>query len=85
MLIHLSSSLEHMENFNKQKKYNIGGIKYMLSDLPQAPVVSIVDEKMFQISLSQAFMKVAEHVRPWVAIGFEEWIQAGRWWLMKVR
>jgi len=48
-------------------------------------LVSIVDEKMFQISLSQAFMKVAEHVRPWVAIGFEEWIQAGRWWLMKVR
>jgi hypothetical protein len=73
-----------MENFNKHIMADIGGIQDMLSNSPQAPVVSIVDEKMFQISLSQAFMKEAEMVRPWLATGLDEWIQAGRWWLMKV-
>ncbi|KAE9369869.1 hypothetical protein N431DRAFT_345022 [Stipitochalara longipes BDJ] len=78
-----NSSLERMETFNKGMMADIGGIQDMLANAPQAPVVSIIDEKVFQISLSQAFMKSAERTRPWLAIGFDEWIQAGRWWLMK--
>jgi hypothetical protein len=73
-----------MENFSKCMMADIGGIQDMLANSPQAPVVSIIDEKAFQISLSQAFMESAERVRPWLATGFDEWIQAGRWWLMKV-
>jgi hypothetical protein len=29
-------------------------------------------------------MKNAETLQPWSAIGADQWIQAGRWWLLKV-
>ena len=29
-------------------------------------------------------MKSAEISGPWAAIGIDQWIQAGRWWLLKV-
>ena len=30
-------------------------------------------------------MKEAERFRPWLNIGFDDWMQAGKWWLIKVR
>lgn len=37
-----------------------------------------------QLDLSLLFMAEAEANRPWLSIGIDAWIQAGRWWLMKV-
>jgi hypothetical protein len=48
------------------------------------PVVTIVKERFLQLSLSEKLMKNAERSRPWVLIGLDLWLQAGRWWLMKV-
>lgn len=73
-----------MESFNKQIKDDIDGIQELLVDSAQIPVISTVEGKAFQITLSQQFLREAERVRPWRAIGLDEWIQAGRWWLMKV-
>ena len=57
----------------------------MLANSPEPPVISMIeDEKTFQLSLSQAFMKEAERFRPWLNIGFDDWMQAGKWWLIKV-
>jgi len=56
-----------------------------IQDMIGAPKLSGVNHKGYQLLLSQAFMKEAEITRPWVAIGFNEWIQAARWWLMKAQ
>jgi hypothetical protein len=63
---------------------NIEGIQDLLAGSPETPIVSAVDGKVFQISLSQALMKEAERIRPWLTTGIDEWVKAGRWWLMKV-
>ena len=63
---------------------NIEGIQSLLAVSPETPIVSLVEGKIFQISLSQALMVEAERVRPWLTTGIDEWIQGGRWWLMKV-
>jgi hypothetical protein len=52
---------------------------------PTLPVVTIVKERFLQLSLSEKLMKNAECLRPWVLIGLDLWLQAGRWWLIKVR
>jgi hypothetical protein len=77
-----NSSLERVEKVNKDMTRDIEDIKGILSISIQAPVISSIDddgEKMFQISLSHAFMSNAEKKRPWLAIGFDEWLHAGRW------
>jgi hypothetical protein len=77
-----NSSLERVEKVNKDMTRDIEDIKGILSISIQAPVISSIDddgEKIFQISLSHAFMNNAEMKRPWLAIGFDEWFHAGRW------
>jgi len=50
------------------------------------PLVSATgDDEIFQVSLSAALMENAEEVlQPWNTIGADQWIQAGKWWLLKV-
>ena len=48
------------------------------------PSVSMVDNVTFRDSLGPALMKNAEVLQPWATIGADQWIQAGRWWLLKV-
>lgn len=77
-----NSSLERVEKVNKEMTRDIEGIKSILSISIEAPVISSIGgdgEKMFRISLSHAFMRNAEAKRPWLAIGFDEWLHAGRW------
>ncbi|KAH7370918.1 hypothetical protein BKA65DRAFT_26170 [Rhexocercosporidium sp. MPI-PUGE-AT-0058] len=49
------------------------------------PVVTIVKERFLQLSLSEKLMKNAECSKPWVLIGLDLWLQAGRWWLIKAQ
>jgi hypothetical protein len=66
-----------METFNKQMRDDMGGIQEMLGGSAQVPVVSTVEGKLSQITLSREFLKEAEHVRPWQATGLDEWIRLG--------
>lgn len=50
---------------------------------PPSPAVSVVDDELFKSSLSAAFIKNAEVSRPWSAIGVDQWIESGRWWLLR--
>lgn len=54
----------------------------------EQPTLSTIDAKTSKILILQfnaALMKMAEvGQRKWSSIGVDEWIQAGRWWLMKV-
>lgn len=47
------------------------------------PSVSAVDDELFKTSLSAAFMKSAEVTQPWSTIGVDQWIESGRWWLLR--
>jgi hypothetical protein len=51
----------------------------------ECPRLSGVTDMNYQILLSQAFMRESQVSRPWSAIGFDEWIQAARWWLLKAQ
>lgn len=51
----------------------------------KAPMVSAIgNDRLFAVSLTLELIKNAEVRRGWSAIGVDDWIQAGRWWLMKV-
>ncbi len=47
------------------------------------PTLSVVDDELFKASLSAAFMKSAEVTQPWSTIGVDQWIESGRWWLLR--
>ena len=65
---------------------NVDRIQDMINALPVSnPMLSAVEERRSQITLSQAFMKEAEKLRPWTAISFDDWLAAGRWWLLKAQ
>jgi hypothetical protein len=56
-----------------------------IQEMITTPKLSGISDKTYQLILSQAFMKQAEVLRPWTAIGFDEWIRAARWWLLKAQ
>lgn len=47
------------------------------------PSVSAIDDELFKTSLSAAFIKSAEVNQPWSTIGVDQWIESGRWWLLR--
>lgn len=47
------------------------------------PSVSAIDDELFKTSLSAAFMRSAEVTQPWSTIGVDQWIESGRWWLLR--
>ena len=50
---------------------------------PVIPSVSAIDDDIFKTSLSAALMKSAEATQPWSTIGLDQWIESGRWWLLR--
>jgi hypothetical protein len=90
-----SSSLARLESTTKVVDANIAEIKdYMRVSMDQQkdkfskpPAISMAtDEDMTCLFLINAgFMKHAEALGPWTAIGIDRWIQAGHWWLLKAQ
>ena len=64
---------------------DINKIQDLISALPMTPMLSAVNEKSSKVILSQRFLKEAERLRSWTAIGFDDWLGAGRWWLLKAQ
>ena len=50
---------------------------------PGIPTVSGVDDELFKTALTSAFMTSAEVNQPWSTIGVDQWIESGRWWLLR--
>ena len=53
------------------------------NEKPQVPSLSAVDDEILKISLHAAFMRNAEVSQSWNTIGLDQWIDAGRWWLLR--
>ena len=49
------------------------------------PVLSAIDEDPMSTTLSASLMINAEASQPWSTIGFDQWIGAGKWWLLRAQ
>ena len=45
--------------------------------------LSAVDDEQTRISLYTAFIRNAKVFQPWNTIGLDQWMDAGRWWLLR--
>jgi hypothetical protein len=86
-----SSSLQRLESTTNSIDAGVQEIKSFLKRAdtgmalpPVASAPSTVDSSV-RIGFSERCMKAAEISQRWTAIGIEDWIRAGRWWLLRVR
>jgi len=87
-----SSSLERLENSTNKIERRLSDIKSFIrkaedhGTMTTTPRVSssITGDEIFDLKLSKTLMKSAEVSGRWAAIGIDQWIQAGRWWLLRV-
>ena len=49
------------------------------------PALSAVDDDLMSTTLSANLMINAEASQPWNTIGFDQWIGAGKWWLLRAQ
>lgn len=85
-----SSSLQRIENTTKTIDDELQKLKTFLKRaqsgtlVPNAPVATAsVLDKSSRLAFSAQCMKAAEISHRWLAIGIDEWIKAGRWWLLR--
>lgn len=85
MLIWPSSSLQRIESSTMRLERRFSQIGEFIQKVEGTPIISGVNRAFKTPLLSAELMKNAEvGRRRWSAIGVDEWIQAGRWWLLKV-
>jgi hypothetical protein len=91
--IELSSSLRLLEEAAGTLETDIAGIKDLIKEnapevrrIEHSLIISelVVDDEPLPATLRIKLMQKAEASRPWLAVGLEEWIRIGRWWLLKV-
>jgi hypothetical protein len=86
-----SSSLEQLESTAHSIEAGVQEIKCFLKHIDTGkvslPVESAPDtvDGSAGIPFSEQWMKSAEVSQRWTAIGIEDWIRAGRWWILRVR
>ena len=86
-----SSSLQQLQSTSQRLERRFTQIETLIkeggaSTSTGPPQISTVARGLSDLSLlSDGLMKYAEEGgRKWSAIGVDEWIEAGKWWLMKV-
>lgn len=84
-------SLQRIECSNTRLERRFSDISQLFHKMdahrsPEAPSIFMTGDSQFGSPLLNAvLMKNAESGKhTWVLIGVDEWIQAGRWWLLKV-
>jgi hypothetical protein len=90
---HCSSSLNRIVSSTEALQSDIIEIKGYIRkssstkamESSKPPVVSVEGDELFKVSLSATLMENAEVLQPWGSIRVDQWVQAGRWWLLKVR
>lgn len=86
-----SSSFERMETDYTSMSRDFGEIKSTISSLLSPSTkqqytlhsTTVTVDEHPHIDLSHLFMKEAEVSHPWLSIGIDNWIQAGKWWFLK--
>ena len=86
-----SSSLERLETSTMKIERRLSSIRELIDKSQAAhgqPTLSgpaiKTENNLVKFELSSILMKHAEAFTSWKAIGINDWINAGRWWLLKV-
>ncbi|TAQ88444.1 hypothetical protein B7494_g3230 [Chlorociboria aeruginascens] len=75
-----NSSLERVETMDRKMNADIEALTKMMTQLTHQ---HLDDSSNFQSPLTEKFLEEAERGgRRWFSFGFDEWLQAGKWWLM---
>jgi hypothetical protein len=78
-----------VEKQNAQTDKKLDELKQMLTSdriARDQPMLTAPLDPNTQIELTNIFLQKAEvDNHPWASIGIDNWLQAGRWWLMKVK
>ncbi|KAF8460107.1 hypothetical protein BDZ91DRAFT_833254 [Kalaharituber pfeilii] len=82
------SSLQRIEKATHEIDNGLRELKGYLRRVPTgslAPSLTApaAPDTFFRNTFSERCMKLAQVTQPWTAIGVEEWIKAGRWWLLR--
>ncbi|KAF4426535.1 hypothetical protein FACUT_9845 [Fusarium acutatum] len=83
-----NSSLERIEQQQTKTDNKLEELRKVLIDdrrSRDAPLLKGPLDEQVRAELSAAFLRSAEtDNRPWASIGIDDWLQAGKWWLLKV-
>jgi hypothetical protein len=85
-----NSSLQQVERSNAKIQSDIEGIRQLLKaqspNPSDATLISLSDDgHVINAELSATFLRNAEIFQPWLWTSFEEWVQVGKWWLLKAQ
>ncbi|SCN68613.1 uncharacterized protein FFB20_03142 [Fusarium fujikuroi] len=84
-----NSSLERIEKQQSKTDMKLDELRnLMIGDRSsrENPLLNGPLEEEVRAELSAAFLRSAETGnRPWASIGIDDWLQAGKWWLLKAR
>ncbi|KAH7207543.1 hypothetical protein BKA60DRAFT_624307 [Fusarium oxysporum] len=83
-----NSSLERIEKQQTQTDIKLEELRnVMISERSsrESPLLNAPLDTEVRAELSAAFLRSAETGnRPWATIGIDDWLQAGKWWLLKI-
>ncbi|KAK7594722.1 hypothetical protein V3481_005723 [Fusarium oxysporum f. sp. vasinfectum] len=83
-----NSSLERIEKQQTKTDIKLEELRnVMIGDRSsrESPLLKASLDEEVRAELSAAFLRSAEiGNRPWASIGIDDWLQAGKWWLLKV-
>ncbi|KAL6718697.1 hypothetical protein ACLMJK_002931 [Lecanora helva] len=77
----ITASANAMQNDVKEIKDSINAT--CIKQGKSLPSISLLDNESVGSALTARFMENAEAVQPWDTIGIDQWIEAGRWWLLR--
>ena len=77
----IETSTDALESDVKEIKSYITGRQ--ISETSLIPSISSLDGDSETLTLSASLMQNAEMFQPWSTIGVDQWIESGRWWLLR--
>ena len=83
-----NSSLQRVESSTNALEKDVREIKSFITgqkitETHSIPSISALDDDSGALTLSASLMRQAEVLQPWSTIGVDQWIESGRWWLLR--
>ena len=72
----MASDVQAIKNYIASNQAVIGS---------KAPALSVLDDELMSTTLSARLMADAEASQTWSTIGFDQWMGAGKWWLLRAQ
>ena len=84
-----NSSLQRIESSTNALENDVQAIRGYIASHEGSelltPSLSVVEDDHFRSAMSATLLKYAETNQPWSTIGVSQWIETGRWWLLRAQ